>query len=126
MSLEAEIHRVVLASAPELAAALLAHIERPRMLPIKEAPISYRLILAAERAGELPVYRVGHSSFIAEGELFEFIRRTCHQRRDRGPVPPRSPETRAPPGGASEERRAALRRPDHGCSGARRRALERG
>ena len=33
----------------------------------------------------------------------------CHQRRDRGPVPPRSPVTRDPPGGASAHGRLSAR-----------------
>jgi hypothetical protein len=75
-SLEVELRRALLAGVPELVAALLAHIGRPRLLSIKQAPVSYRALLAAERAGELTVYRVGKASFVAEAELFEFIIRT--------------------------------------------------
>lgn len=75
MSLEAELWRTLLPGVPELVAALLAHVERPRMLPIKEAPIAYRLILDAEKAGELTVFRVGHASFVDEAELFSYIKR---------------------------------------------------
>jgi hypothetical protein len=76
MSIEAEISAVVLAAVRGAVADVRAEIGRPRLVPIKEAPVAYRLILAAERAGELQVYRVGHASLVDEAELYEWIRRT--------------------------------------------------
>jgi hypothetical protein len=69
------IRETLLAVVPELASALRAELDRPRMLPIRQAPVAYRAILAAERAGELTVYRVGHASLVDEQELFAWIRR---------------------------------------------------
>ncbi|APU89275.1 hypothetical protein Rctr16k_14 [Virus Rctr16k] len=44
-------------------------------LPVKAAPIPYRAILDAERAGELVVYRRGKSSFVRRDELEAWIAR---------------------------------------------------
>jgi hypothetical protein len=76
MSIEAEIHSVVLAAIRGAAAELRAELGRPRLVPIKETVVAYRAILEAERAGELQVYRVGHASLVDEAELYEWIRRT--------------------------------------------------
>jgi len=56
------------------------------LIPIKEAPVAYRAILAAEQKGELHVYRRGKSSLIDLRELEAWIRRTPCQ--DRGSVKP--------------------------------------
>lgn len=61
---------------PELVARVREELGQPRMLPIKGTVVSYRQILDGERRGEIAVYRVGHSSFVAEDELFAWIRRT--------------------------------------------------
>jgi hypothetical protein len=60
---------------PDVVAAVRKELERPRLIPIKDAPVAYRAILDAERRGELVVYRVGHGSFVDESELFAWIRR---------------------------------------------------
>jgi hypothetical protein len=44
-----------------------------RLLPLRECGVSYRLVLAAERAGELRVYRRGHASFVELAELERWI-----------------------------------------------------
>ena len=76
MSLDAAIRHALFGGVSELAAALRAELDRPRMVPVKEAPVAYRAILEAERAGELTVYRVGHTSLVDEQELFAWVRRT--------------------------------------------------
>lgn len=60
----------------KVAAAARDQLGRPRMLPIKDAPVSYRRLLEAERAGELRIYRVGHASLVDEVELFDWIKRS--------------------------------------------------
>ena len=75
MSLDAALRSAVLELVPEFAASVRAEFERPRLVPIKSAPVAYRAILDAERHGELAVYRVGHASFVDEAELFAWIRR---------------------------------------------------
>jgi len=49
----------------------------PRLTPIKSAKIAYRLILEAEKKGELRVYRRGHASFVDDDELDAWIRRAA-------------------------------------------------
>jgi len=48
---------------------------RCSLIPIKSAPVAYRAILEAERAGELKVYRKGKSSLVDVAELEAWIRR---------------------------------------------------
>jgi hypothetical protein len=52
----------------------LAESGGPRLVPIREAPVPYRAILAAERAGELRIYRRGRTSWVDSVELDEWIR----------------------------------------------------
>jgi hypothetical protein len=73
--IEAALRAAILAHVPELAAAVRAEIERPRLLPIKSACVSYRAILEGEKRGELQVYRIGNASLIDESELYDWIRR---------------------------------------------------
>jgi hypothetical protein len=58
----------------ELPGVLAELRERSRLVPIKAASLPYRVILDAEKRGVLPVYRVGHSSFVDERELEALIR----------------------------------------------------
>jgi len=76
VSLEAAIRQALLCGVSELVASVRAELDRPRMVPVKGAPVAYRAILAAEQAGELTVYRVGHTSLVDEQELFAWVRRT--------------------------------------------------
>jgi hypothetical protein len=75
VSIDASVRDAMLGLVPEVVAAVRAELERPRLLPIKSAPVAYRAILDAERRGELAVFRVGHASFVDEAELFAWIRR---------------------------------------------------
>jgi hypothetical protein len=52
------------------------------LISIRRAAVAYRAILAAERRGELQVYRVGHASLVDEAELYAWIRRTGVTRTD--------------------------------------------
>jgi hypothetical protein len=79
MSLEDAIRDIVLGIAPELVALVRAEVGRSRLLPIRETPVSSRRILEAERAGELQVYRVGHTALVDEAELHAWIKRTGTQ-----------------------------------------------
>lgn len=49
---------------------------RSSLIPIKRAPVAYRAILEAERAGELTVYRRGKASLVDLAELESWIRRS--------------------------------------------------
>ena len=73
--IEESLRSAVLGLVPEFVASVREELGRPRMLPIKEAPVAYRAILAAEKAGELQVYRVGHAALVDEVELFSWVRR---------------------------------------------------
>ena len=64
-------------------ATVMAELGRPRLISIKAAPVAYRAILAAEREGELTVYRVGHASLVDEADLYAWIRRVGAQRSER-------------------------------------------
>lgn len=75
VTLEQHIRELVLAAFREALPEIRAELARPRMLPIKEAPVAYRAILEAEKRGELKVYRVGHASLVDEAELHAWIRR---------------------------------------------------
>jgi hypothetical protein len=57
----------------ELPRALDDLLARARLIPIKGAPVSYRLLLAAEKAGELRIYRRGHSAFVEAAALDAWI-----------------------------------------------------
>lgn len=46
---------------------------RSKLVRIKEAKVSYRSILDAEKAGELQVYRRGKDAFVNEDELDAWI-----------------------------------------------------
>ena len=48
---------------------------RCSMIPIKQAPVAYRALLDAERAGELRIYRKGKASLVDVAELEAWIRR---------------------------------------------------
>lgn len=52
----------------------LRGIAQPRLMPIKQAPVSYRAILAAEKAGELTIHRRGKSAFVDVDDLDRWIR----------------------------------------------------
>lgn len=75
MSLEAEIRSAVLASLREGLAELRAEVGRPRMIPIKSAPVAYRQLLEAERKAQLVILRIGHASFVDESELYAWIKK---------------------------------------------------
>lgn len=45
------------------------------LIPIKQAPVAYRALLDAERAGELRIYRRGKASLVDAAELEAWIRR---------------------------------------------------
>jgi hypothetical protein len=45
------------------------------LIHIKQAPVSYRAILAANKAGELRVYRRGRAAFVRRDELETWIQR---------------------------------------------------
>jgi hypothetical protein len=81
LSLDAVLREAVRDALATELPAVLAHLHgEPRMLPIKETPVSYRLILEAEKRGELTVFRVGKASLVDASELFEWIRRAgCKQ-----------------------------------------------
>lgn len=76
MSLDDAIRETVTAALREALPAIRTELGRPRLLPIRETPVAYRAILAAEQRGELTVYRVGHASLVDEAELYEWVRRT--------------------------------------------------
>jgi hypothetical protein len=77
VSLEGAIGDALEAALRERLPALLAQLQiEARMLPIKAAPVSYRAILAAEKAGEIAVYRVGKASLVDTAELYAWIRQT--------------------------------------------------
>lgn len=79
MSLDDALRAAVLAQVPELVAALREELGRSKLIPIKEAIVSYRAILAAEKRCELKVYRVGNGSFVDEIELYDWIKRVGAQ-----------------------------------------------
>lgn len=81
MTLEDAIRQVVLGAATELAARLREELGRPRMILLDDAPVARRIVLDAERAGELPIYRVGQARLLDESELYAWIRRTGAPRR---------------------------------------------
>lgn len=78
MSLDEAFRAALLGHVPELAAQLREELGKPRMLPTKGAPVSHRAILAAEKRGELAVYRPPHTngSFVDEQELWDWIKRS--------------------------------------------------
>lgn len=87
--IEDELRKAFFGLVPEVVAMVRAELERPRMIPIKSAIVSYRQILDAENRGELTVYRprgtgkkgnVGHAAFVDEAELYAWIRRTGGKR----------------------------------------------
>ena len=87
--IDSAIRSALLGLVPELAARVREELGRPRMIDIQAGPVSRRAILAAERRGELAVYRPpgggtkgepGHASFVDELELFEWIRRHGSER----------------------------------------------
>jgi len=85
--------RQLLAEAAEAGAqralAKLPPERRGGLVPIKQAPVAYRTILDAERAGELVVYRRGKASFVDVTELEAWIRRApTRPARDTEPAPP--------------------------------------
>ena len=87
MSLEGAIRAAILAHVGELAAAVREEIARPRMVPVKEAIVSYRAILDAEKRGALTVYRIGNASLVDEGELYAWIKREGVKRVEREAEP---------------------------------------
>jgi hypothetical protein len=82
-ALQEAVRAALAAELPPLLAQLQA---QPRMLAIKATPVSYRLILDAEKRGELTVFRVGKASLVDAAQLFEWIRRVGQQRRTATPA----------------------------------------
>lgn len=77
MSLDRAIGDAIEAALRERLPAVLGQLAtQARMLPIKSAPVSYRAILAAEKAREITVYRVGKASLVDTAELYAWIRQT--------------------------------------------------
>lgn len=75
MSLDVAVREAVRSALMAELPGVLAELrEQSRLVPIKAAALPYRVILDAEKRGVLPVYRVGHSSFVDERELEAFIR----------------------------------------------------
>jgi len=49
------------------------HDEPSRLIPLRSAPVSYRVLLTAIRDGELRCYRGGGRSFVERSELDAWI-----------------------------------------------------
>ena len=87
MSLDAVLRDAVRDALTAELPGLLAQLQgQPRMLPIKATPVSYRLILEAEKRGELTVFRVGKASLVDAAQLFDWIRRVGQERRTAAPT----------------------------------------
>lgn len=81
MSLDIAIRELVLGAVRAALPELRAELGRPRLLSIRELPVSYRLVLEAERAGEIRVYRRGKFSAVDEAEFVAWVKRAVAPRR---------------------------------------------
>jgi hypothetical protein len=75
MSLDAAIREIVLGAVRDALPELRAELGRPRLISIRELPVSHRLVLEAERAGEIRVYRRGKFSAVDEAEFTTWVKR---------------------------------------------------
>ncbi|MEO7033099.1 MAG: hypothetical protein ABI548_04610 [Polyangiaceae bacterium] len=88
MSLDEAIRDAVRAAlVSELPAALAGLVEQSRLVPLREAGVSYRLLLSAEHAGELRIYRRGHSAFVERTELERWVLAAPAARATSTPAP---------------------------------------
>jgi hypothetical protein len=74
VSLDVAIRELVLGAVRDALPALLSELGRPRLISIRELPVSYRLVLEAERAGEIRVYRRGKFSAVDEAEFIQWVK----------------------------------------------------
>lgn len=74
----AEALRELLAAAAEAGARraleLAGQREPSSLVPIREAPVAYRAILAAASKGELKIHRRGKAGFVERADLERWIR----------------------------------------------------
>jgi hypothetical protein len=77
MNLDEAIHVSVLSAVRAALPELLAELQRPRLIPIRELPVSFRMVLAAEKAGEIQVYRKGKFSAVDEAEFVAWVKRVA-------------------------------------------------
>ncbi len=75
MSLDAAIRELVLGAVRDGLPVLLAELGRPRLISIRELPVSHRLVLDAERAGEIRIYRRAKFSAVDEAEFIAWVKR---------------------------------------------------
>jgi hypothetical protein len=86
VTLDEQIQELILRGVRDAVPTLLAELGRPRLLSIRELPVSYRLILEAEKAGEIRVYRRGKYSAVDEAEFIQWMKRA--PTLDAEPAPP--------------------------------------
>jgi len=77
VSLDAAIRELVLSAVRDALPEVRAEFGRPRLISIRELPVSHRLVLEAEHAGEIRVYRRGKLSVVDEAEFVAWMKRSA-------------------------------------------------
>jgi hypothetical protein len=102
MTIEDEVRELFRSAVREVVVPeLRSELARPLMLSIRQAPVPRYVILQAEKRGELNVFHVGREAFVAEAEMWEWIRRhgiSRKQPRARDDRPPTERGDRQPTG----------------------------